>query len=105
MKQTDSEKPCVSRLALFLAFSRISLSSFGGAIFWARRELIERHLRFTGSTVALAMLDHWDQTRAKFVKVFPNEYVRALSEMHVRAQHAKPAGLTPQEAAAARAVA
>ena len=42
MKQTDSEKPGVSRLALFLAFSRISLSSFGGAIFWARRELIER---------------------------------------------------------------
>ena len=69
------------------------------------RELLERHLRFTGSTVALAMLDHWDAARAKFVKVFPNEYVRALSEMHVRAQHAKPAGLTPQEAAAARAVA
>jgi len=42
MKQTDSEKPGVSRLALFLSFSRISLSSFGGAIFWARRELIER---------------------------------------------------------------
>jgi glutamate synthase domain-containing protein 2/glutamate synthase domain-containing protein 1/glutamate synthase domain-containing protein 3 len=69
------------------------------------RELIERHLRFTGSTVALAMLDHWDASRAKFVKVFPNEYVRALSEMHVRAQRSKPAGLTPQEAAAARAVA
>src|SRR5512145_1602901 len=42
MKQTDSGKPGVSRLALFLAFSRISLSSFGGAIFWARRELVER---------------------------------------------------------------
>ena len=69
------------------------------------RELIERHLRFTGSTVALAMLDHWDATRAKFVKVFPNEYVRALSEMHVRAQHAKPAGLTEQEATAAKAAA
>ncbi len=27
---------------LFAAFSRISLSSFGGAIFWARRELVER---------------------------------------------------------------
>ena len=49
------------------------------------RELIERHLRFTGSTVALAMLDHWEATRAKFVKVFPSEYVRALSEMHVKA--------------------
>jgi glutamate synthase (NADPH/NADH) large chain/glutamate synthase (ferredoxin) len=65
------------------------------------RELIERHLRFTGSTVALAMLDHWDATRAKFVKVFPNEYVRALSEMHVKAQHTKPAGLSATDEKAA----
>jgi glutamate synthase (NADPH) large chain len=65
------------------------------------RELIERHLRFTGSTVALSMLDHWDAARAKFVKVFPNEYVRALSEMHVKAQREKPAGLTEAEKAAA----
>src|SRR5262245_2722649 len=42
MEETETHKPNVSRLALFLAFSRISLSSFGGAIFWARRELIER---------------------------------------------------------------
>src|ERR1044072_947683 len=35
-------KTAVTRLQLFIAFSRISLSSFGGAIFWARRELIER---------------------------------------------------------------
>jgi glutamate synthase (NADPH/NADH) large chain len=65
------------------------------------RELIERHLRFTGSTVALSMLDHWETTRAKFVKVFPSEYVRALSELHVKAQHTRPAGLTPQEVRAA----
>jgi chromate transporter len=42
MEQTESHKPNVSRFALFLAFSRISLSSFGGAIFFARRELVER---------------------------------------------------------------
>ena len=42
MDETELEKPKVSRLALFLSFSRISLSSFGGAIFWARRELVER---------------------------------------------------------------
>jgi chromate transporter len=42
MEQTELHKPNVSRFALFLAFSRISLSSFGGAIFWARRELVER---------------------------------------------------------------
>jgi chromate transporter len=32
----------LSRFALFLAFSRITLSAFGGAIFWTRRELVER---------------------------------------------------------------
>lgn len=42
MEQTKSLKPHVSRSELFLSFSRISLSSFGGAIFWARRELVER---------------------------------------------------------------
>jgi chromate transporter len=42
MEQTESQRPRVSALALFLAFSRISLSAFGGAIFWARRELVER---------------------------------------------------------------
>jgi glutamate synthase domain-containing protein 2/glutamate synthase domain-containing protein 3 len=64
------------------------------------RRLVERHLRFTGSTRALAMLDHWEQSRAKFVKVFPNEYVRALSELYVKAQQTKPAGV-PQERAVA----
>ncbi|MFI4887366.1 MAG: glutamate synthase-related protein, partial [Burkholderiales bacterium] len=64
------------------------------------RRLIERHLRFTGSTLALAMLDHWDATRAKFVKVFPNEYIRALCEMHVKALHAKGAGIRAQRVAA-----
>src|SRR5438552_7213778 len=42
MEQTESHKPRVSRRDLFLTFSRISLSSFGGAIFWARRQLIDR---------------------------------------------------------------
>src|SRR3954464_14182742 len=42
MKQNDGGKSNITQLQLFLAFSRISLSSFGGAIFWARRELVER---------------------------------------------------------------
>ena len=42
MDQEESYKPNVSRLELFLAFSRISLSSFGGALYWTRRELVER---------------------------------------------------------------
>jgi glutamate synthase (ferredoxin) len=48
------------------------------------RELVERHLRFTGSTLALALLDNWEAARAKFVKVFPHEYKRALGELYAK---------------------
>jgi len=42
MQHPDSDKPRVSLLELFLTFSRITLSSFGGALFWSRRGLVER---------------------------------------------------------------
>ena len=48
------------------------------------RELTELHLRYTGSTLALELIDNWETARRKFVKVFPHEYRRALSEMFVR---------------------
>ena len=44
--------------------------------------MIEKHLRFTGSTLALAIVDDWEAARRKFVKIFPTEYKRALTEMH-----------------------
>ncbi|HEY1393261.1 MAG TPA: glutamate synthase-related protein, partial [Methylibium sp.] len=46
------------------------------------RKLIEDHHRWTGSLRARDILDHWAEARAKFVKVFPHEYKRALSEMN-----------------------
>ncbi len=42
IEHSGSHRTGVSQLQLFIAFSRISLSSFGGALYWARRELIER---------------------------------------------------------------
>jgi glutamate synthase (NADPH/NADH) large chain len=45
------------------------------------RILIERHLAYTGSGRAKALLDDWDRTRTQFVKVMPLDYARALSEM------------------------
>ena len=42
MEQTESHKARVSRYELFLTFSRITLSGFGGVMFWARRSLVER---------------------------------------------------------------
>jgi len=64
------------------------------------RELVERHLRFTGSTLALQLLDDWDAARAKFVKVFPHEYRRALSEMYAKQVAARPTESAKQRAAA-----
>jgi glutamate synthase (NADPH/NADH) large chain len=61
------------------------------------RGLIERHLRFTGSTRALAMLDDWEAARGKFVKVFPNEYRRALGELHAKQAAARPVSASQQK--------
>ncbi len=46
------------------------------------KRLIERHFKHTGSTRARNLLDDWAVARAKFVKVFPTDYKRALEEMH-----------------------
>jgi glutamate synthase (NADPH/NADH) large chain len=48
------------------------------------RKLLEDHLRWTGSRRARELLDNWTESRAKFVKVFPNEYKRALGEIHAK---------------------
>ena len=42
---------------------------------------IEEHVEVTGSPKAQALLDRWDESLKKFVKVFPHEYRRALAEM------------------------
>jgi len=44
------------------------------------KTLIENHLRYTGSTVAKAALDNWDETAKQFVKVMPTDYKRVLQE-------------------------
>ena len=43
--------------------------------------LIEKHAQYTGSATAKRVLEHWSSYRAKFVKVMPHEYRRALAEM------------------------
>ncbi len=45
------------------------------------RALIEQHHSWTGSLRARAILDDWASARERFVKVFPNEYRRALGEI------------------------
>ncbi|WP_234194525.1 glutamate synthase-related protein [Pseudacidovorax sp. NFM-22] len=73
------------------------------------RKLLEEHHRWTGSKRARDLLDDWALSRTKFVKVFPNEYKRALGELHDRkmmlastGNDAK-AGLEPHAVSAAAA--
>ena len=63
------------------------------------RGMIERHLQFTGSTRALALLDHWDAVRGRFVKIFPNEYKRALGELYVKQVAGKQAAAKQRQVA------
>ena len=48
------------------------------------KEMIWKHEELTGSTVARKILKQWDSYLPKFVKVFPDEYRRALLELAER---------------------
>ena len=45
------------------------------------RHLIEKHLKYTGSTVAEHLLNRWSDELPRFVKVMPTDYRRVLEEM------------------------
>ena len=63
------------------------------------KKLLEDHHRWTGSKRARDLLDNWTASLPKFVKVFPNEYKRALGEIHASKSDTK------NEAKAKKAVA
>jgi glutamate synthase domain-containing protein 3 len=47
----------------------------------AIRDLVEEHLARTGSPVAARVLDDWEASLERFVKVMPHDYKRALAEL------------------------
>jgi glutamate synthase (NADPH/NADH) large chain/glutamate synthase (ferredoxin) len=64
------------------------------------KKLLEDHHRWTGSKRARELLDHWTEARAKFVKVFPNEYKRALGEINAKKAVPAPAKVAAKKEAA-----
>ncbi len=50
------------------------------------KDLITHHAEYTGSARAKTILAMWEAYREKFVKVYPHEYKRALTEMAAAAQ-------------------
>jgi glutamate synthase (NADPH/NADH) large chain len=45
------------------------------------KRLIENHVRYTGSHRAQLILEKWTYYRQRFVKIFPREYRRALTDL------------------------
>ena len=45
------------------------------------RDLVQKHANYTGSTVAQAILDDWEQSLSRFIKVMPTDYKRAMKEL------------------------
>jgi glutamate synthase domain-containing protein 3 len=52
------------------------------------RQLVDKHFKLTGSTVARAALEDWDNVLSQFVKVMPIDYKRVLTEMKKQQQQA-----------------
>ncbi|MES4791787.1 MAG: glutamate synthase large subunit, partial [Chloroflexota bacterium] len=49
--------------------------------------LLERHVEYTGSTVASRLLEDWPAAARKFIKVMPVDYRRVLEQQRFRAQN------------------
>ncbi len=87
----------LSMVALEKVLSQAEQAAAGPAASWHRgqsdeqqlRKLVEEHHRWTGSLRAREILDDWPAARARFVKVFPHEYKRALLQAAERAAAAR----------------
>ena len=83
----------LSMVALEKVLPQAEQAAAGPAASWHRghsdeqqlRKLVEEHHRWTGSLRAREILDDWPAARARFVKVFPHEYKRALLQSAERA--------------------
>ncbi|MCC6388023.1 MAG: glutamate synthase large subunit [Dehalococcoidia bacterium] len=64
--------------------------------------LLERHIEYTGSTVAHDLLADWPASAARFIKVMPNEYRRVLNEQRKARENGQQEGQPGPAVGAAR---
>jgi glutamate synthase (NADPH/NADH) large chain len=56
------------------------------------RDVMAKHVRYTGSTYAAGLLENWTATASQLVKVMPRDYKRVLmAEARARAEQREPA--------------
>jgi glutamate synthase (NADPH) large chain len=90
----DADGDCATRCNTQMVF----LEAVGGEDADALKKLIERHLEYTGSARAAALLTDWEQSLPRFVKVMPKDYQRVLQAL-ARAHDAGLSGDQAMEAA------
>ena len=78
------EEEAASETGEIESHGKVDVRHLGRADDELLRSLIEKHAQYTDSARARHILSNWDRYRGKFVKVMPNEYRRALSEMAAR---------------------
>jgi glutamate synthase domain-containing protein 3 len=54
------------------------------------RGLLQRHIDLTGSPQAAWILEHWETTQARFIKVFPHEFKRVLGVPRAESVYVSP---------------
>ncbi|MCY3932022.1 MAG: glutamate synthase large subunit [Acidobacteria bacterium] len=59
-------------------FEMVGLEPVGHEYEAELRELVARHARFTGSTVARRLLERWNEALRQFIQVMPHDYRRVL---------------------------
>ena len=59
-------------------FEMVGLEPVGGEYRSELRELVARHARFTGSTLARRLLERWSEAVGQFTQVMPHDYRRVL---------------------------
>ncbi len=68
------------------AHGKVDVRHLGMADEALLKGLVEKHAKYTGSQQARRILEDWPAYRARFVKVMPHEYRRALTEMAAQKQ-------------------
>jgi glutamate synthase domain-containing protein 3 len=59
------------------------------------RGLLQRHIDLTGSPSAAWILEHWDTTQQRFIKVFPHEHKRVLGVPRADGFYISPTNSSP----------
>ena len=75
------EEVAASETGELESHGRVDVRHLGRADEELLKSLIARHEHYTGSARAREILGNWSAYRARFVKVMPHEYRRALREM------------------------